>query len=153
MSRSTELLDARILIVDDVVSNTRLLEYALRRGGYLAVSSTNDPTAAAALHAANLYDLVLLDLRMPRTDGFGVMEELRIRGREGAPAVLVLSADPAQRTRALEAGASGFLAKPFVLAEVLEKVREVLETKVPPAAEDREPATALLPPPGIRILP
>lgn len=125
MPASRDLFSTRILIVDDQDSNVRLLEYALRRAGYSAVQSTTDPVDVCALHRLNDFELILLDLQMPRLSGFEVMEELgRIDGR--MVAVLVLSADPAQMVRALEAGASGFLSKPFVLAEVLERIRLIV---------------------------
>lgn len=118
---------AKILIVDDQESNLRLLEFTLRRGGYVAVTSTTDPAAVSALHRENGYDLILLDLRMPGMDGFEVMEGLRNIAEGERAAVLVLTADPAQMVPALAAGASGFLSKPFVLTEVLLRVGLMLE--------------------------
>ena len=116
----------RILIVDDQVSNVRLLELALRRGGYVDVASTTDPTQVAALHLENHYDLILLDLQMPEMTGFQVMQQLR--EAEGTPrvAILVISADPALKLAALEAGANGFLSKPFLLPDVLERIQLLL---------------------------
>ena len=124
---STDAFHARILIVDDQDSNVRLLGYALRRGGYVAVASTTDPLEVCALHRQNHYDLILLDLQMPRMNGFEVMEGL---GCEDEVAVLVLSADPTQRLPALEAGARDFLSKPFVLADVLKRVHMMLSRGV-----------------------
>src|SRR6185436_1248071 len=127
MPGSTDVFRARILIVDDQESNLRLLEYALRRGGYLAVSSTANPLEVSALHLRHRYDLILLDIQMPRMNGFEVLQGLRSFGEEGAVAILVLTVDPAQMVRALESGVTGFLSKPFVLAEVLTCVRLMLE--------------------------
>jgi adenylate cyclase len=127
MPALTDILGARILIVDDQQANLRLLEYALRRAGYVGVVSTTEPLEVSALHRQNHYDLILLDLRMPHMDGFQVMEELvSVEGGERVE-ILVLSADPAQMTRALKAGAAGFLSKPFVLAEVVLRVQQMLE--------------------------
>ena len=143
MPGSTDVFRSRILIVDDQESNVRLLECALRRGGYVAVSSTTDPREVCALHRRNRYDLILLDLQMPRMNGFEVMEGLgKIEG-EDMVAALVLSADPAQMVRALEAGAGSFLSKPFVLAEVLLRVRLMLEKTV--SGEIEAPALAIAP--------
>jgi adenylate cyclase len=139
MPTSTEASGAKILIVDDQESNVRLLELALRRDGYAAISSTTDSGAVCALHRENHFDMILLDLQMPRLNGFEVMEGLsRIEGVESA-AVLVLSADPSQKKRALEAGARGFLSKPFVLADVLLRIRLLLAKPAP--AEVERPAT------------
>jgi CheY-like chemotaxis protein len=122
-------MDSRILIVDDQQSNVRLLEYTLRRGGFVSITSTTDPRAVAALHRDHHYDLILLDLVMPGMDGFQVMEALaEIEGSDELP-VLVMSADPRQQVRALQAGAMDFISKPFVLGEVLERVSRLLEEK------------------------
>jgi DNA-binding response OmpR family regulator len=126
MPGCTEAFHARILVVDDQETNVRLLEYALGRAGYVAVSSTTDSTKVGALHLRNHYDLILLDLQMPRMNGFEVMTGLGELEGEGGVAVLVLSADPSQEARAMEAGARGFLSKPFVLTEVLRRVRLML---------------------------
>jgi adenylate cyclase len=135
MPASNDLFGTRILIVDDQDSNVRLLEYALRRAGYTAVHGTTNPVDVSALHRKNDYELILLDLQMPRMSGFAVMEELgRIEG--SMVAVLVLSADPGQMVRALEAGATGFLSKPFVLADVLERVRFMVEKCADQAVEE-----------------
>jgi DNA-binding response OmpR family regulator len=120
----------RILIVDDQDCNLRLLEYALQRGGYTAVTSTTDPLEVSDLHRQNRYDLILLDLQMPRMNGFEVMKRLGdLEGHAKVP-ILVLTADPAQMVPALQAGAAGFLSKPFVVSEVLKRVRLMLEQSV-----------------------
>lgn len=138
MLESTDAFRAKILIVDDQESNVRLLEFTLRRGGYVAVSSTTDPLEVCALHRQNRYDLIILDLQMPRMNGFEVMEGLaKVEGQDRV-AVLVLSADPSEMVRTLEAGASDFLSKPFVLAEVLRRVQLMLEATV--SREIEEPA-------------
>ena len=121
-----DVLRARILIVDDQQANLRLLEFALRRAGYVGVTSTAEPVEVCALHHQNHYDLIILDLQMPHMNGFQVMEGLaKAEGGERA-VILVLSADPVQMSRALAAGAAGFLSKPFVLAEVVARVQAML---------------------------
>jgi adenylate cyclase len=128
MSEPIDILGARILIVDDQQSNLLLLEYMLRRAGYAAVASTTQPEEVCALHGRNHYDLIILDLQMPRMNGFQVMKELAGAGNAKKAVILVLSADPAQMVPALEGGAAGFLSKPFVVAEVVQSVRQLLET-------------------------
>ena len=120
-------MDSRILIVDDQQSNVRLLEFTLRRGGFASITTTTDPRAVAALHREHHYDLILLDIVMPGMDGFQVMEGLaEIEGGDDLP-VLVMSADPRQEVRALQAGARDFIDKPFVLADVVMRVSSLLE--------------------------
>jgi CheY-like chemotaxis protein len=139
MLRSTDTFEFRILIVDDQQSNVRLLEFALQRAGYLAVSSTTEPRSVSELHRQNRYDLILLDLQMPGMNGFEVLEDLKTVDRSMV-SVLVLSADPEKRKRAIDGGARSFLSKPFVLTEVLHEVQlmlaEVLEfrNRIIPAA-------------------
>jgi len=121
-------IDAAILIVDDQRSNLRLIECVLRRAGYVGVSSTCESREVTALHRQNRYDLILLDLQMPYMSGYEVMAGLSKDGGK-KPAILVLSADPSQMVPALEAGASGFLAKPFVLGDVALSVQLMLEKR------------------------
>jgi CheY-like chemotaxis protein len=116
----------KILIVDDQVSNVRLLEHTLRRGGYTEVSSTIDPRTVAAMHLEHEYDLILLDLQMPEMNGFQVMQQLRAMDGGARVAILVISADPSHMLAAVEGGGSSFLSKPFKLADVLERVRVML---------------------------
>ncbi|MFY7905483.1 MAG: response regulator, partial [Burkholderiaceae bacterium] len=74
---SAEILNARILIVDDQDANITLLTEMLLQEGYTQISSTTDPEAVGALHRKATYDLILLDLQMPVMDGFQVMEVLK----------------------------------------------------------------------------
>lgn len=140
MPQSTDGPVVRILIVDDQVSNVRLLELALRRGGYVDVASTTDPTQVAALHRENHYDLILLDLQMPEMTGFQVMQQLR-EAEDGKRrvAILVISADPALRLAALEAGANDFLSKPFRLPDVLDRVPVLLAKAGTQKSEEPKP--------------
>jgi len=92
MPPPTEAEAPRILIVDDQVSNVRLLEHTLRRAGYVEVMSTTDPCTVIALHLEHRYDLILLDLQMPEMDGFAVLAELQKIRPLHPVAVLVISA-------------------------------------------------------------
>jgi len=130
--RDGTLKQARILIVDDQEATTRLLEELLRRGGYTGLRSTTDPRTVPALFAEFQPDLILLDLRMPGLDGFGVMETLKpLIPPETYVPVLVLTADITSeaKQRALASGAKDFLAKPFDFTEVLLRIRNLLETR------------------------
>ena len=108
-----DILNASILIVDDQEANVSLLEQMLREAGYSSVASTVDPQAVCALHRQNRYDLILLDLQMPGMDGFQVMEALKTNDAQGYLPVLVLTAQPGHKLRALQAGARDFISKPF----------------------------------------
>jgi PAS domain S-box-containing protein len=127
MITPSEILKASILIVDDQEANTSLLEQTLRRAGYVSIEITNDPRAVCEMYRKNRYSLILLDLQMPGLDGFQVMEGLKVIETSGYLPVLVLAAQPDHKLRALNAGARDFISKPFDLAEVLMRVRNLLE--------------------------
>jgi len=124
------VLDAKILIVDDKETNVKLLEVILRSAGYVGITSTLDPYAVCELHAKTCYDLIVLDLQMPGMDGFQVMEGLKQIEKGGYLPVLVITALPDHKLRALRAGAKDFISKPFDTAEVLTRVHNMLEVRL-----------------------
>ena len=130
MVSSSDILDGKILIVDDLEANVLLLERTLLRAGYVSVTSTMDSSKVRELHLQNRYDLILLDLQMPGMDGFQVMESLKETETGGYLPVLVITAEPAHKLRALSAGAKDFLSKPLDLAEVLMRVHNMLEVRL-----------------------
>jgi len=125
-----DLLNARILIVDDQEANVLLLEEMLRAAGYTQVSSTMDPTTVCALHRRQPFDLILLDLQMPVMDGFQVMEGLKANNANDYLPVLVITAQPGHKVRALQAGAKDFVSKPFDLVEVKTRINNLLEVRL-----------------------
>src|ERR1700683_5534298 len=127
---SADILNAKILVVDDLEVNVRLLEGMLRIAGYTSVDSTTDPTQVCELHRQNRYCLILLDLQMPGMDGFQVMEGLKEIEEGGYLPVLVITAQPDHKLRALEAGAKDFVSKPFDLAELRARVHNILEVRL-----------------------
>ena len=130
MISSSDILNARILVVDDREANVRLLEHTLSGAGYARVASTMDPHEVCELHRKNRYDLILLDLLMPGMDGFQVMEGLKQIEVDGYLPVLVITAQPGHNLRALKAGAKDFISKPINLAEVLTRVYNMLEVRL-----------------------
>jgi CheY-like chemotaxis protein len=128
-----DLLNAKILIVDDADANLRLLEDLLAREGFHHVISTADSTRAIDLFTAFQPDLILLDLMMPELDGYAVLEILsrHIPKDEYLP-VLVLTADAtvAAKRKALALGAKDFLTKPFDTIEAMLRVWNLLETRI-----------------------
>jgi serine phosphatase RsbU (regulator of sigma subunit) len=130
MVSPADILGARILVVDDLPANVSLLEGMLRIAGYTSVESTTDPAAVCELHRQNRYSLILLDLQMPGMDGFQVMEGLKEIEQGGYLPVLVITAQPSHKLRALEAGAKDFVSKPFDLAELRARVHNILEVRL-----------------------
>jgi len=125
-----DILGAKILIVDDLEANVRLLDRMLRQAGHTHVASTMDPHEVCGLHRDNRYDLILLDLEMPGMDGFQVMEGLKEIEADGYLPILVITAQPEHKLRALEAGARDFISKPFDLVEVRTRIRNLLEVRL-----------------------
>jgi len=130
MVTASKILNAKVLIVDDQKSNVLLLEEILQEAGYTDVTSTMDPYAVAALHRENRYDLILLDLQMPGLDGFQVMENLKAIETESYIPVLVITAQPAHKLQALQAGAKDFVSKPFDVTEVKTRIHNLLEVRL-----------------------
>jgi signal transduction histidine kinase len=130
MISSADIFKASILIVDDQDANVSLLEQMLRSAGYVSVSSTKNPHEVCELHRENRYSLILLDLLMPGLDGFQVMEGLKTIETGSYLPVLVQTAQPNHKLRALKAGAKDFISKPFDLAEVLLRVRNMIEVRL-----------------------
>jgi diguanylate cyclase (GGDEF)-like protein len=133
MTLSDELAGrARILIIDDEHANVRLLERLLLSGGFSDVRSTTDPLEALQLFDEVRPDIVMLDLHMPRMDGYAVLKSLRSRcdPADYLP-IVVLTADTTReaKERALSDGANDFLTKPIERTEVLLRTRNLLETR------------------------
>lgn len=127
---AAEIFRAKILIVDDQEANVMLLEQILADAGYTQVSATTNPQEVCALHREHAYDLILLDLQMPGMDGFQVMAGLNTNTADGYLPVIVLTAQPGHKLRALQAGAKDFISKPFDLVEARLRIRNMLEVRL-----------------------
>jgi adenylate cyclase len=120
---------ARILVVDDVPENVRLLEAVLAPRGYDVVSAT-DGRAALELADSAKPDLVLLDVMMPQPDGYAVCRRLREHEETAmVPVIMLTASEGPEKTKAIEAGADDFIAKPFNHDELLARVRSLLRIK------------------------
>ncbi len=130
MLAESDILNAGILVVDDQEVNVALLGQILGEAGYTNVTSTMVPQEVCALHRKNRYDLILLDLQMPGMDGFQVIEALKTNDADAYLPVLVLTAQPGHKLRALQAGAKDFISKPFDLIEVKTRIHNMLEVRL-----------------------
>ena len=130
MLSAEDLLDAKILVVDDSSDNVDLLLAMLEQEGYSNVSATTSPLEVVELHRTNQYDLILLDIQMPVMDGFKVMDGLRELEQDAWLPVLAITAQPSYKNRALEAGAKDFISKPFDFVEVTQRIRNMLEVRL-----------------------
>jgi PAS domain S-box-containing protein len=130
MVSASDILDASILIVDDQAVNVSLLEQTLRGAGYTSIASTTDPHQVCELQRKNRYCLILLDLQMRGMDGFQVMAGLKDIEKDDYLPVLVITAQPGHKLRALQAGARDFVSKPFDVVEVKTRIRNLLEVRL-----------------------
>jgi DNA-binding response OmpR family regulator len=130
MMEGTDILNANILIVDDRAANVSLLDQILSEDGYTRITTTTNSLEVRALHRKNRYDLIVLDLQMPGMDGFQVMDGLKADETEDYLPVIVLTAQPAHKFRALEAGARDFISKPFNLVDVTTRIHNMLEARL-----------------------
>ncbi len=121
----------RILVVDDEQTNIQLLDNLLRAAGYSEITATTDAEAVVELHRKHQYDLILLDLKMPKRSGFEILADLAAaEGRANVPVLVVTAqADRASRLRALELGAMDFVSKPFDRVELLRRIQNLLEVQ------------------------
>ena len=120
---------ARILVVDDVPANLRLLEAVLAPRGYDVVTAADGLTALELAESAEP-DLVLLDVVMPELDGFAVCRRLREREETAVlPVIMLTASEGSEKTKAIEAGADDFIPKPFDQDELLARVRSLLRIK------------------------
>lgn len=132
MISTQELLNARILIIDDNQSNVDLLEATLGAAGYVSLLSITDPREAEGMYIAYRPDLVLLDINMPYLDGFQLMERFKKIEENSYIPVIVLTAlqDEKTRLRALALGAQDFLTKPFNQLEILTRISNTLLVRI-----------------------
>jgi DNA-binding response OmpR family regulator len=129
-------MSKRILIVDDEPRYLRLLEANLKTEGYTVVTAA-DGLQAIESFSAQPVDLVLLDVMMPRLDGFGACQ--RIRQFSNVPIIMLTAKGEEQdRVKGLDLGADDYLVKPFSATELLARVRAVLRRAQPPTEQGTE---------------
>lgn len=136
----------RVLLVEDTETNRRLAQHLLERRGHRVATATTGAAGLELLRKED-FDVVLLDLRMPGLDGFGVTAALRGEGsRPGVRNVPVVAftahAMPGERERCLAAGMDGYLLKPFTEEELLEAVESHSSGRRAPAAGASSPEEA-----------
>jgi len=128
---SAQLGKMKIVIIDEEPVNVASLEEILVENGYTRFESVVDSKLALEVCKDFQPDLVLLDLMMPAPDGFAILEQLRAETDEAFLPVIVLTADTNEESkrRALEAGATDFLLKPFDHVEVALRIRNLLKSR------------------------
>ncbi len=131
MLSDEKIFAARVLIVDDNVLDVEILEKILSHAGFINITSTTDPTRAIDLYKEIRPDLVLLDLNMPKMDGFTVMTQLALMHPDDyLPLLILTAAEESVRYKALSGGAKDFLRKPYQHLDVLLKSRNIIEVRL-----------------------
>jgi DNA-binding response OmpR family regulator len=124
----------RILIAEDEARLASFLEKGLRASGF-TTTTVGDGISAQALASDDDFDLLILDLSLPRKDGLEVLRELRASGQRLPVIVLTARSDPHDRVEGLETGANDYLPKPFHFEELVARVRVQLRGDDPNAEE------------------
>src|SRR5476649_2672781 len=124
-------MTARVLVVDDILSNVKLLEAKLSAEYFEVVSAYNGADALARI-AEHIPDIVLLDVMMPGMDGFEVCRRIKADPKTAhVPVVMVTALDqPSDRVAGLDAGADDFLTKPVDDAALFARVRSLVRLKM-----------------------
>ena len=126
----------RILVVDDQQEILELTETVLAGGGY-SISTASSGDEALGRLSREPFDLVLLDINMPDMDGWETLRLLRADEQLADLAVVMFSVkgDVSDKVHSLQEGASGYITKPFVVDELVARVKRVLEAKQRPGAD------------------
>ena len=127
-----DLKQANILVVDHQKLNIAMIKRVLHRDGYADVQATQDPFSVVSFCEEENIDLIILDIKMPKLDGFGVINSLREElGDKNVPPILIVTdvSDQAFRREALTYGARDYIIRPFDLREFLARVHNLLEVR------------------------
>lgn len=119
----------KILTVDDSTSVRKMIEFALKSKGYVVSAAVDGQEGLEILERGDRFDLVVLDINMPRMDGLTLLKTVRARPNWGRLPILMLTTEgqDADRDQALSLGASDYMVKPFRPTELIERVAKLLE--------------------------
>lgn len=125
-----DILNSRILIIDDKQSNIHILEQLLAEAGFKNLCTTMDPSVVCEWHNKNQYDLIILNLKVAIEDGFSALEGLKNSASDEHQPVLLITARPEHKLRAMKAGVKNFICKPFELVEIRARIYNMLEVQL-----------------------
>jgi len=124
-------MTAKILTVDDSTSIRKMIEFALKSKGYTVVAAGDGQEGLEVLERGERFDLVVLDINMPRMDGLTLLKNIRAKSEWARLPILMLTTEgqDIDRDTAIGLGASDYMVKPFKPTELLERVGKLLERK------------------------
>jgi len=119
-------MSKRVMTVDDSKTMREMVAFTLRAAGFTVSEAEDGQKALAALRNATV-DLIITDLNMPNLDGVGLIRALRADPRHRATPILMLTTegDPAKKSEGRNAGATGWIVKPFAPDKLVEVARKV----------------------------
>ncbi len=146
---------SRVLVVDDHRTFAELLAGALQAAGMDVVGTAHSASEAVALGQELQPDIVVMDIQMPREDGFSATRRLRQVAPHTVVALVSDHRDPDWVVRATQAGASGFIPKDGALSEMIDVVTQVRSGQmlIAPSTFSTAPTTATCPPPESELIP
>ena len=121
-------MSKKVLVVEDEISIQRILQYDLMQSGF-SVDLASDGEEGLQKALTNQYDVMLLDIMLPKRDGFSVCKELRQRGNSIYIVMLSARDDELDRVLGLDVGADDYMTKPFSSREVVSKVKAIIRRK------------------------
>ena len=131
MISEEKIFAAKILAIDDNILNIQILKKILTNAGFINITTTTDPTQVLKLYQEIKPDLIMLDLNMPKMDGFAVMLQLSLLNPDDYLPILILTAEEESiRFKALQSGAKDFLHKPYEHLDVLLRSRNIIEVRL-----------------------
>ncbi|MDP2654275.1 MAG: response regulator [Candidatus Omnitrophota bacterium] len=132
MISQEQILNARILIIDDQKLHARYLQKVLEDAGYRSVRTENDPLKALPVIHELQPDLIILDLDMPQLDGFQIIEHLNEFRRNNYLPILAVSPETSAegRLKALQSGATDIVVQPFEVVEIVIRIRNMIEMRI-----------------------
>lgn len=121
-------MSKKVLVVEDEISIQRILQYDLMQSGF-SVDIASDGEEGLQKALADEYDVMLLDVMLPKRDGFSVCKELRNRGNSIYIVILSARDDELDRVLGLDVGADDYMTKPFSSREVVSKVKAIIRRR------------------------
>ena len=121
-------MSKKVLVVEDEISIQRILQYDLMQSGF-SVDLASDGEEGLQKALADEYDVMLLDVMLPKLDGFSVCKELRNRGNSIYIVILSARDDELDRVLGLDVGADDYMTKPFSSREVVSKVKAIIRRR------------------------